>query len=86
MIKIEDHEFKKSDIQRLYPAAMIKTGYDDELTPISLEWIESQKDNSDVIVVKYAIFIHSFNGSITPFFYKDREELDLALDKLAEQF
>ncbi len=86
MIKIEDREFKLADISQLYPSAMIKTGYEDELTPISLEWIDSQKDNPDVIVVKYAIFVHLKDKSVSSFFYKSKEELDRALEKLSSQF
>jgi len=86
MIKIEDREFKKENIQRLYPAAMIKSGYEDELTPISLEWMESQMDNKDVELVKYAIFVHEKNGAVTPFYYEDLPKLQEALDKLSQQF
>jgi len=86
MIKIEDKEFKKEDIQRLYPAAMIKSGYEDELTPISLEWMEAQMDNKDVELVKYAIFVHEKNGAVTPFYYNDLSKLQDALDRLSKQF
>jgi hypothetical protein len=85
MIEIEGKKFKLEEITRLYPSAMIKTGYEDELTPISLEWVESQKDNPEVVVVKYAIFVHTKDKSILSFDYATREDLQIALDLLSKQ-
>jgi hypothetical protein len=85
MITIEGKSFKLEDIAQLYPSAMIKTGFEDELTPISLEWVDSQKDNPDVIVVKYAIFVHTKDKAVSSFDYATREDLENALDLLSKQ-
>ncbi len=85
IITIENQEFDTDDITQLYPAAMIKTGYNDEVTQISLEWVDMQEGNTDVTVVNYAIFIHKRDRSVTSFPYHDRIALEEALDVLAGQ-
>ncbi len=87
MIKFEDKEFKKEDITRLYPAAIIKTGYNNETTPISLDWVDEQlKEGKSVDILKYAIFFHTKDNAVTTFSYEDREELEKALDLLSTYF
>jgi hypothetical protein len=85
IIAIKNQTFDTDDITQLYPAAMIKTGYHDEVTQISLEWIDMQEGNSDVVIVNYAIFIHKKDGSINSFFYESREALQEAMQALAVQ-
>jgi hypothetical protein len=85
IVTIEDQAFDTDDITQLYPAAMIKTGYNEEVTQISLEWVDMQEGNSDVTVVNYAIFIHKRDRSVASFPYHDREALQVALDALASQ-
>jgi len=85
LITIEDKTFKKEDIKKLYPAAIVKTGFEDETTQISLEWIETEC-NGAVEVVEYGVFINLKDGSKHSFFYKTREEFDEAIEKLAKQF
>jgi len=85
IITIENQEFSTDDITQLYPAAMIKTGYNDEVTQISLEWIDMQEGNADVTVVNYAIFIHKRDRSVASFPYHDRVALEEALDALTGQ-
>ncbi len=85
ILTIEGEEFDTDDITQLYPAAMIKTGYNDEVTQISLEWIDMQEGNSDVVIVNYAIFIHKRNRAVTSFSYPDREALQEAMNALAAQ-
>ncbi len=85
ILTIEGEEFDTDDITQLYPAAMIKTGYNDEVTQISLEWIDMQEGNSDIVIVNYAIFIHKRNRAVTSFPYPDREALQEAMDALAAQ-
>ncbi len=80
-IIIEDTEFDKKEITQLYPAAMIPTGEDNELTQISLEWYDTQ-EKSDIKAVKFGIFVYLKDKSIQPFFYDSREELNEALLKL----
>ena len=85
IVTIENQEFNTDDITQLYPAAMIKTGYNDEVTQISLEWVDMQEGNSDVEVVNYAIFIHKRDRSVASFSYHDRSTLEKAMDALADQ-
>ena len=85
IVTIENQEFNTDDITQLYPAAMIKTGYNDEVTQISLEWVDMQEGNSDVEVVNYAIFIHKRDRSVASFPYHDRTALQKAMDALAAQ-
>ena len=85
IITIENQDFDTSDITQLYPAAMIKTGYNEEVTQISLEWVDMQEGNKDVTVVNYAIFIHKRDRSVASFFYHDRSALQEGLDALAQQ-
>ena len=85
IVTIEDQAFDTDDITQLYPAAMIKTGYNEEVTQISLEWVDMQEGNSDVTVVNYAIFIHKRDRSVASFPYHDRTALQEAMETLAEQ-
>ncbi len=83
-ITIEDQTFDLNEISRLYPAAMVKTGNGDELTQISLEWVDTLKDE-ETQVAKYAIFVHSKNNAVSSFFYQNREDLETALEKIASK-
>ena len=85
IVEIADQKFDTDDITQLYPAAMIKTGYNDEVTQISLEWVDMQAGNSDVKVVNYAIFIHKRDRSVASFPFHDRKTLQVAMDALAAQ-
>ena len=81
---IEDKTFHMDQVARLYPAAMVETGVGNELTQISLEWVDTLK-NDEIAVAKYAIFVHGTDNSVTSFFYETREALEIALEDLAAQ-
>ena len=81
---IQNQTFDMAKIARLYPAAMVSTGEGEELTQISLEWVDTLK-NDEVQIQKYAIFIHMTNNSVASFFYETRKALDIALEDLAIQ-
>jgi len=84
IIKIEDMEFESRDIKRLYPAVLVKTGYKDETTEVSLEWIDVEaKDRVDI--VNYGIFIILQNEKRHSFLYQDRFSLDNAIRLLSKQ-
>ncbi|MCH9813080.1 MAG: phosphomannomutase [Epsilonproteobacteria bacterium] len=83
-ITIEDATFDTDDIRQLYPAAIIPSGYGDELTQISLEWYDT-KDNDEIIAKKYGIFIHLSDKSVHPFYYENRDALEDAMQILAKQ-
>ncbi len=87
MFQIQGQSFYKDKISRLYPAAIIKTGYGDEVTQISLEWIDEQIANDQKIdIVHYAIFVHLKDHSVSSFTYADRPSLEKALDELSTYF
>jgi len=84
IIRIEDREFESSEITRLYPAVVVKTGYKDETTQMSLEWLDVEAQGR-VEVVGYGIFIHLGEKRKESFVYKSREEMDEAIGSLAAQ-
>ncbi len=84
IITIEDKSFQSSDITQLYPAALVKTGYKDETTQVSLEWLEVESKGK-VELQGYGIFIHVGKDEKFSFLYKNRELLDEAIAKLAKQ-
>jgi len=83
-ITIEEKTFKLKDIKQLYPAVLVKTGYEDEVTEMSLEWIDVESKGR-VEVAGYGIFIVISDEEKHSFVYNDREELDDAIGKLAAQ-
>ena len=85
IITIKDKQFNAKDIKKLYPAGIIKTGFDDETTQISLEWLESEA-NDEIELVHYAIFVNTTDDKEYSFIYSTKEELFEEIDKLAKQF
>ena len=83
-ITIEEKTFNLKEIKQLYPAVLVKTGYEDETTEMSLEWIDVESKGR-VEVVGYGIFIVISDEEKHSFIYQNREELDVAIGKLAEQ-
>ena len=84
IIDIENEKFDTRDITQLYPAAIIKTGYKDETTQVSLEWLEIESKGR-VDLVGYAIFVHLNKAAMRSFAYSSRAELDSAISRLALQ-
>ena len=84
ILKIEDREFDTKDIKQLYPAGIVKTGYKDEITEVSLEWLEVEAKDK-VEIVGYAIFIHLNNKEKISFIYKTKELLDKSIGDLSKQ-
>jgi len=84
VLNIEDREFNTENIKRLYPAGLVKTGYRDETTEVSLEWLDVEAKGK-VDIIGYAIFIILTNKEKYKFFYKDMEELNIAMGLLSAQ-
>jgi hypothetical protein len=84
IINIERDSFDSSEIAELYPAAIVKTGFEDETTQVSLEWLEIESKGK-VELEGYGIFIHLKNEDRYSYRYRSREELDIAISKLAMQ-
>jgi len=84
-LTIEDKTFNLKEIKQLYPAVIIKTGYEDETTEMSLEWMEIESKGR-VEMVGYGLFVILENKEKYTFEYRDRESLDIEISKVAKQF
>ena len=84
ILHIEEKEFDSKKITQLYPAALIKTGYADETTQVSLEWIEVEAKGK-VELVAYGIFVHLGEEEKYSFLFDTREEMDEAIARISQQ-
>lgn len=84
MITIEEKKFDTAKITQLYPAAIVKTGYENETTQVSLEWLEVESKGK-VEVEGFGIFLHLGKEEKYTFIYESREALDAAIGKIAAQ-
>ena len=84
IITIEDKQFDTKDITQLYPAAVVKTGHEDETTQVSLEWIEVEAKGK-VEIVGYGVFVNLGEEEKHSFIFDAREEMDAAIGKIAAQ-
>jgi len=85
ILTIEEKQFDTKEITQLYPAAVIKTGYEDETTQASLEWLDMESKGK-VEVVGYGIFLYLGEEEKESFIFDTREEMDEAIAKIASQF
>ena len=83
-LTIDNKTFNLADIKQLYPAVLVKTGYGDETTEMSLEWIDIESKGR-VEITGYGLFIVMNSKKKHTFFYKERELLDIAVGLVAEQ-
>ncbi len=84
IITIEDKQFDTKEITQLYPAAVVKTGYEDETTQVSLEWIAVEAKGK-VEIVGYGLFIHLGEEEKHTFMFDTKEEMDAAAGRIATQ-
>ncbi len=84
IITIEDKQFDTKEITQLYPAAVVKTGYEDETTQVSLEWIEVEAKGK-VEIVGYGLFVHLGEEEKHTFMFDTKEEMDAAAGRIAAQ-
>ena len=84
IITIEEKQFDTARITQLYPAAIVRTGHEDETTQMSLEWLEVEAKGK-VEVEGLGIFVHLGEEERHSFVYESREALDEAIGKLAVQ-
>lgn len=84
IITIEDKQFDTKDITQLYPAAVIKTGYEDETTQVSLEWIAVEAKGK-VEIVGYGLFVILSEEEKHSFIFDTKEEMDAAAGRIAAQ-
>ncbi len=83
-LTIEDKTFNLKDIKQLYPAALVKTGYEDETTEMSLEWIDSEAKGR-VEIAGYGLFVRISDEEKHSFVYESREELELLIADISQQ-
>ena len=84
IITIDDKQFDTKDITQLYPAAVVKTGYENETTQVSLEWVELEAKGK-VEIVGYGIFIHLGEEKKYSFMFQTKEEMDKIIGNIATQ-
>ena len=84
IITIEDKQFDTKDITQLYPAAVVKTGHEDETTQVSLEWIEVEAKGK-VEIVGYGLFVNLGEEEKHTFMFDTKEEMDAAAGRIAAQ-
>ncbi len=84
IITIEEKQFDTKYVTQLYPAVVIKTGYEEETTQVSLEWIDIEAKGK-VEIVGYGIFVNLGEEEKHSFIFDTREEMDNAIGKIASQ-
>ncbi|NOR55336.1 MAG: phosphomannomutase [Sulfurovum sp.] len=84
ILTIEDKQFDSKEITQLYPAAVVKTGFEDETTQVSLEWIDIESKGK-VEIVGYGIFVNLGEEVKHSFIFDTREEMDSAIGRVASQ-
>jgi hypothetical protein len=84
IITIQNKQFDTKAITQLYPAAVVKTGYEDETTQVSLEWLETEAKGK-VEVAGFGIFVHMEDESQYTFMFETREEMDEEVGRIAAQ-
>jgi thioredoxin reductase len=84
IITIENKKFDTKELTQLYPAAVVKTGQKDEVTQVSLEWIDTEAKGK-VEIVGYGIFVHLGKEKQERFLFETRQEMDDAIGRIANQ-
>lgn len=84
IITIKEKQFDTAKITQLYPAAVVKTGYEDETTQVSLEWLDVEAKGK-VEVVGFGIFIHIGEEEKHTFMFDTKEEMDEEIGYIASQ-
>ena len=84
IITIEDKQFDTAKITQLYPAAVVKTGHEDETTQVSLEWLDVEAKGK-VEVAGFGIFVNLGEDEKHSFMFNTKEEMDEAVGRIAAQ-
>ena len=84
IITIKEKQFDTAKITQLYPAAVVKTGFEDETTQVSLEWLDVEAKGK-VEVVGFGIFIHIGEEEKHTFMFDTKEEMDEEIGFIASQ-
>lgn len=84
IITIQEKQFDTAKITQLYPAAVIKTGFEEETTQVSLEWLDVEAQGK-VEVVGFGIFVHLGEEEKHAFMFDTKEEMDVEIGEIASQ-
>ena len=84
IITIQNKQFDSAKITQLYPAAVVKTGFEDETTQVSLEWLDVEAKGK-VEVVGFGIFLHLGEDEKHTFMFDSKEEMDEEIGCIASQ-
>ena len=84
IITIQNKQFDTVRITQLYPAAVVKTGFEDETTQVSLEWLDVEAKGR-VEVVGFGIFLHLGEDEKHTFMFDSKEEMDEEIGQIASQ-
>ena len=84
IITIQEKQFDTAKITQLYPAAVVKTGYEDETTQVSLEWLDVEAKGK-VEVVGFGIFIHLGEEEKHTFMFDTKQQMDEEIGYIASQ-
>jgi hypothetical protein len=84
IITIQNKQFDSTRITQLYPAAVVKTGFEDETTQVSLEWLDVEAKGK-VEVVGFGIFLHLGEEEKYTFMFDSKEEMDEEIGQIASQ-
>ncbi|WP_295420065.1 phosphomannomutase [Sulfurovum sp.] len=84
IITIQEKQFDTAKITQLYPAAVIKTGFEEETTQVSLEWLDVEAQGK-VEVVGFGIFVHLGEEEKHAFMFDTKEEMDVEIGAIASQ-
>jgi len=84
IITIKEKQFDTAKITQLYPAAVVKTGFEDETTQVSLEWLDVEAKGK-VEVVGFGIFIHLGEEEKHTFMFDTKEKMDEEIGYIASQ-
>jgi len=84
IITIQNKQFDSAKITQLYPAAVVKTGFEDETTQVSLEWLDVEAKGK-VEVVGFGIFLHLGEEEKHTFMFDSKEEMDEEIGQIASQ-
>ena len=84
IITIQNKQFDTAKITQLYPAAVVKTGYEDETTQVSLEWLNVE-GKGKVEVVGFGIFLYLGENEKHTFMFDTKEEMDEEIGYIASQ-
>jgi len=84
IIRIENETFETAEITQLYPAVIVRTGYEEETTQMSLEWYD-EEGRGRVEIEGYALFVQVGEAERRSFLYEKREALEAEIGRVAKQ-